>query len=395
MNALDGIRVLDFTHIYAGPFATYQLGVMGAEIIKIEPPHNPDAMRSKGVDGGQNEIGLGSTYVFNNQGKKAITLNLKTPQGLQIAKELVVTADVLVENYSAGLTDLGLGPEITKAINPRLIYCEMSGFGRGHYYSGRPAYDPVIQAFSGMMSLNGEADQDYIRVGPPLIDYGTGAQTAFAIAAALLQRHKTGKGQLIEVNMLDAAMLMMSPHIANTMQAGFTEERSGNVSKSLPGYSVFPTKDHNLMVGAFTLVQHTNLFKALSLEYANLPTKKINAKFLAKNNAVIRQEISDVLQHQTAEHWEEYLNQNDIPAARIRNVYEMLDNDQPRRASSSRHKRFHGSDMEMPIAAFTYAEDGPELDYRCAKQGEDTLTVLTELGYSESDMIDLEKLGVI
>ena len=395
MKALEGIRVLDFTHIYAGPFATYQLGVMGAEIIKIESPSVPDAMRSKGVDEYQNQIGLGSTYVFNNQGKKAITLNLKTTKGLEIAKELVASADVLVENYSAGLTELGLGPEVTKNINPKLIYCEMSGFGRGHYYSGRPAYDPVIQAFSGMMSLNGEADQDYIRVGPPLIDYGTGAQAAFAITAALLQRHKTGKGQLIEVNMLDAAMLMMSPHIANTMQAGYTEERSGNVSNSLPGYSVFPTKDHNMMLGAFTLVQHLNLFNALNLECLRLSTETITIKFLARNNGVIRQQIIEALKKQTAEYWEEYLNQNDIPAARIRNVYEMLDNDQPRRAPNSRHKRFHGSDMEMPIAAFSYAEDGPELDYHCAKQGEDNQTVLSELGYSDSEISDLKKQGIV
>jgi hypothetical protein len=253
MRPFEGIRVLDFTHVYAGPFATFQLAVMGAEVIKIEAPGKPDQIRLEGVDEALNEQGLGTSYVFNNQGKKAISLNLDSDEGHQIAVQLIESADVLVENYPGTMAKYGLSPEQALAINPLLIYCEMTGFGRDNPFAGRPAYDPVIQAASGMMSLNGTADQEFLRVGPPLIDYGMGAQTAFAIACALYQRNLSGKGQVIEANMLDAALVMMSPLVANAIHAGETEQRTGNVQIDRPGYGVYPCNDDNLMIGAFTL----------------------------------------------------------------------------------------------------------------------------------------------
>ena len=137
MQVFEGIRVLDFTHVYAGPFATYQLAVMGAEVIKIEPPGLPDVMREIGVDEDLNQQGLGSAYIFNNQGKKAITLNLSSTEGKAIALELIATADVLVENYTNGFEPFGLGSEQALAVNPRLIYCEMTGFSRDNKFSGR------------------------------------------------------------------------------------------------------------------------------------------------------------------------------------------------------------------------------------------------------------------
>lgn len=220
MQAFERVRILDFTHVYAGPFTTYQFAVMGAEVIKIEPTDNPDMMRNEGVDAASNEVGLGSTYLFNNQGKKAISLNLATEEGQGIARKLIETADVLVENYSSGLDKYGLGSKQALEINPQLIYCNMSAYGPDNEFADRPAFDPVIQAMSGMMSVNGEPDQPFIRVGPPLIDYGTGAQAAFAISSALFQRSRTGKGQVIHVNMLDAALVMMSPIVQVLCKVG-------------------------------------------------------------------------------------------------------------------------------------------------------------------------------
>jgi crotonobetainyl-CoA:carnitine CoA-transferase CaiB-like acyl-CoA transferase len=395
MQAFKGIRVLDFTHVFAGPFATYQLAVMGAEVIKIEPPGVHDVMRDVGVNEELNRQGLGSAYIFNNQGKRAITLNLNSPEGKAIAMALIKTADVLVENYTDGLEPFGLGAEQALAVNPRLIYCEMTGFGKDNEFSGRPAYDPVIQAFSGMMSLNGEADQEYLRVGPPLIDYGTGAQAAFAIASALFQRSHSGKGQVIEVNMLDAALVMMSPQVANAIHAGSTDVRTGNVQTNQPGYAVFSCERGDIMIGAYSLAQHRRLFDLLDIgELIDIP-EAIDKHWLKAHGEQIRELILQRLGHNSAAHWEEALNQADVPAARIRDLHEMLTGDQLKRAKNSRYQRIEDSTQSAPIAAFRYAEHGPDLNPHCARHGEDNAAVFAELGYDSAAIAELTERGVI
>ncbi len=395
MQAFKGIRVLDFTHVFAGPFATYQLAVMGAEVIKIEAPELPDMMREVGVDHAQNQQGLGSSYIFNNQGKRAITLNLDTAEGRDIALQLISTADVLVENYSAGLESFDLGPAVAMKQNPQLIYCEMTGFGKDNAFSGRPAYDSVIQAFSGMMSLNGYADQEYLRVGPPLIDYGTGAQAAFAIASALFQRQASGEGQLIEVNMVDAALMMISPQVANALQAGVTDLRTGNVQTIVPGYAVFRCKVGDIVLGAYSLAQHSKLFDALAIgESIDIP-EPFDKPWLRENGVRLREIMLQRLGRRNAHEWEEVLNQHDVPAARIRDLHEMLTTDQTKRAEHSRHRRLEGITHTSPIAAFRYAVDGPQLDSRCARLGEDTDAVLAELGYGPEQLQHLRESGVI
>ena len=391
----NNLRVLDFTHVYAGPFATFQLGVMGAEVIKVEPPGRPDQMRGEGVDEAQNRDGLGTTYIANNQGKLAIAVDLAAAAGAEIVTRLLSDADVVVENYSGLLRRHGLGPDEALRINPRLVYCEMSGFGADNPRAGWPAYDPVIQAASGMMSLNGEADRPFLRVGPPLIDYGTGAQTAFAIAAALYQRELSGQGQVIEVNMFDAALLMMSPHVANAACAGKTDQRSGNVPPLRPGYSVYDCRDDQLMIGAFTVDHHRRLFAFLGIgERLELPAP-LTREWISGNAADLRGEIQACLATDDAGTWEARLNEADIPAARVRDLYDVLANDQPRRAPASQLERFPGTGITAPAAAFRFAGNGPGLDTRCARHGEDTRAVLSGLGYSDEAVEALQRQGVI
>ena len=395
MQAFKGIRVLDFTHVYAGPFATFQLSVMGAEVIKIEAPGNPDQMRSEGVDEALNQQGLGTNYIINNQGKKAIALDLKKDQGLVIAKQLIESADVLVENYTGALKKFGLGPEQALQINPRLIYCEMTGFGQNNGFAGRPAYDPVIQAASGLMSLNGESDQEFLRVGPPLIDYGMGAQTAFAISAALFQRTQSGKGQVIESNMLDAALVMMSPLVANAVYAGKTDKRSGNVPPDRPGYAVYACRDDNIMLGAFTLEHHRKLFKLLELSDGIEIPDSFDSQWVGDNTAELRKRILQRLSKKDADEWEVQLNQADIPAARVRDLYDMLSREQLQRAPHSQFERFNDKTITAPVAAFSVAEDGLDLNNQCSRHGEDTASVLADLGYDSASIEAFSQQGVI
>lgn len=395
MKAFEGIRVLDFTHVYAGPFASYQMAVMGAEVIKIESPNLPDMMRIEGSDPERNAKGLGLSYCVNNQGKKAITLDISKPEGVDIANQLIATADVLIENYVGVMQRYGLGSKQAHEINPTLIYCSMSGFGSDNPKQGCPAFDNVIQAFSGMMSVNGNLTQEWLRVGPPLIDYGTGAQSAFSIASALFQRSRTGKGQVIEVNMVDAALMMMSPLIANAMYRGSTEERVGNQPDSRPGYCVYRCQDDDIMLGAFTANQHYALLTALGLDDQVKNANDVTPDWLTDNAILLRQRMVDCFKTKTASEWETYLNQLDVPAARVRDLYQMLMSDQPQRSIASQHPRLPGSDMTAPIAAFKYATDGPEFDSYCAQHGEDTDSVLSELGLSPETLVNLKKIKVI
>ncbi len=395
MQAFEGIRILDFTHVFAGPFATSQLGLMGAEVIKIESPRDPDMMRCDGADEKRNDVGLGLNYLANNRGKKAICLDLGQSKGREIAEQLIATADVLVQNYAHGLERHNLGPEAALKINPTLIYCSMSGYGSNNPFTGRPAYDAVIQAFSGMMSVNGEATQEKLRVGPPLIDYGTGAQTAFAIASALYQRSRTGTGQVIDVNMLDAALVMMTPFVLDAIHCGKTGLRTGNEQTHHPGHSVYACSDDAIMVGAYTLRQHRALFDALELGELMIDPEQQNYAWLRDNGEQLRQRIQQCLKTETADYWEEYLNSRHVPAARIRDMYEMLQQEQLQRAPASQHQRLGDSPLTAPIAAFHFATDGPEFSDYCARHGDDTVEVLGELGISEKQLQALRKSGVV
>ena len=395
MQSFEGIRVIDFTHVYAGPFATQQLAVMGAEVIKIEPVDNPDMMRREGSYQALNDQGLGTCYVVNNQGKKAISLDLGHEQGQKIARQLISDADVLVENYCGGLDKFGLGVDAVRELNPGLIYCEMSGYGKEGIFANRPAYDPVIQASSGIMSLNGFADSPFLRVGPPLIDYGTGAQAAFAIASALFQRTRTGKGQHIEVNMQDAAMVMISPLIANAIQAGQTDRRLGNDCGHYAGYGIYACQDDNLMLGAFTERQHQRLFKVMDLHGEIEIPENATHGWIGEHRETLIEALARRFAKHPADHWEALLNENDIPAARVRDLYQMLSAEQVKRAASSQFARMEGNDLTAPIAGFSFAEHGPRLDTRCARHGEDNFEVLAELGYGPEEIQQLKQQGII
>ncbi|MGB0847893.1 MAG: CaiB/BaiF CoA transferase family protein [Thiolinea sp.] len=397
MRPFQNIRVLDFTHVFAGPFATFQLGVLGAEIIKIEPPHTPDMMRSWGANPELNKQGLGLDFQVNNQGKKAITLNLDTPEGQEIIHKMIPEADVIVENYSDGLVRYGLSPDEVMQLNPRIIYCQMTAYGKGenNEFEGRPAFDPVVQAFAGLMANTGEEDQDILRINAPLIDYGTGAQAAFAIASALFQRSQTGKGQHIEVNMIDACLMMMSPQVASAIHTGKPPAKAGNVRKTLPGYSMLPCKTGHIQLGAFTLRQNEKLFDALELATSIAIPEPLNYAWMADNGKALLNSLCQRLASESAEYWEEFLNRHDVPASRVRELDEVMLKDQPRRESGNQFQRTPGSEVTSPITAFRYVEHGPDLDVRCAAHGENTVSVLQEFGYSEADIATLREKGVV
>src|SRR6187402_1150783 len=212
-HTLRGIRIADFSHVMAGPYATYLLRLLGAEVIKIEPPGRGDAMRDYGTD--RRYDGMAPAFIAVNAGKKSIVLDLKQPQDLAIARSIVERCDVLVENFRPGvMARLGLVHEAMRALNPRLVYCSVSGYGQSGPRRDWTAIDNIVQATSGMMSLGGEPGSPPMRVGFPVVDTLTGQTAAFAILAALLRRERgadpQGGGEYIDVAMFDATLAFMA-----------------------------------------------------------------------------------------------------------------------------------------------------------------------------------------
>ncbi|NKC11543.1 MAG: CoA transferase [Gammaproteobacteria bacterium] len=399
MQPFEGIRVIDMTHVYAGPFSTYQLAVLGADVIKVEPPRAPDMTRIEGVSAVSNEAGLGTSFAAQNAGKRALALDLKTTAGVEILKRLVAGADVLVENYRGGTLDkLDLGYGVLAQINPRLIYCSITGFGCTGPKGRDPAYDAVVQAYSGAMAANGELGAAPVRIGPPVIDYGTGAQAALAISAALLQRHKTGKGQRIDVSMLDAALLSMSALVTDTLVSGHSPSGQGNADPSYPGYAAYDTRDGVLMVGAYTNAQMADLYRALGDDERAAAVAAEPRHLMAARRGGDRAFLQACFARNTADHWEALLNRAGVPAARVRTLGEALHDEQLRGRNALQPNpsaRIPGLPARLPVAAYTYAHGGPALCSGPPSVGEHSRAILEQLGYDEPAIESLIEQGVV
>lgn len=399
MRPFEGVRVIDLTHVFAGPFCTFQLAALGADVIKIEPPGEPDMTRDEGVVPGLNADRYGTNFLSQNAGKRAITLDLQTGQGKAVMRRLVAEADVLVQNYAGdALEKLGFGYDAVAAINPALIYCSLTGFGRSGPKADHPAYDVVIQAFSGLMSANGTAESGPLRVGPAMVDYGTGAHAALAVSSALYQRQRTGKGQKIDVAMLDAALMLMTSSVADTISGGTPPGPNQNRHLERAGYRTFETKDGLLMVGAFTNRQLSRLFRAIG------ESRRADEVLGASRDETRRARDRDAetiegrLAARTADEWEALLNEQRVPAARVRTLDEALGDEQVRARrvlqDCDRADAMGGPD-KLPIAAFAFAHGSPAVDRPPPRMGEHTDEVLGELGYSDDEVAELRRTGAV
>ncbi len=264
MRPFEGIRVIDATHVLAGPFAAYQLGVLGADVIKIEDPNDPDQSRASGTDKALNRDLMGTAFLTQASNKRSVALDLKQERDRDILKALVKTADVFVENYRPGAFEaLGLGYEELSKINPRLIYASFSAFGQNGSRGQQTAYDHVIQATSGIMAMTGTKDVHPVKIGAPAVDYMTGMTGAFALSSALYQRERTGKGQRIDMAMLDVAMIMMASHLTGYLRNGSHPKPHGNRHPHATN-GAFATKDGALvMLGASNIRQQKRLWNVL------------------------------------------------------------------------------------------------------------------------------------
>src|SRR6476659_3833031 len=320
MRPFDGVKILDCTHVLAGPFAAYQLGVLGADVIKIEDPNDPDQSRSSGTDKALNDAQMGTSFLTQASNKRSVALDLKQERDREILKALVKTADVFVENYRPGAFDaLGLGYEELSKINPRLIYASFSAFGQKGPRGNQTAYDHVIQATSGIMAMTGTKDAHPVKFGAPAIDYATGMTGAFALASALYQREKTGKGQRIDMAMLDVAMILMSSHVTGYLRNGVHPKPHGNRHPHATN-GASATKSGLVMLGASNLRQQRRLWTVL--ERPDM-IKRSNDERDADHDREIAV-LTEIMLTRTADEWEAFLQARHVPAARVRTMGEAI-----------------------------------------------------------------------
>jgi crotonobetainyl-CoA:carnitine CoA-transferase CaiB-like acyl-CoA transferase len=391
----EGLRVLDLTHVLAGPFSTYLLALLGADVIKIEAPGDPDEVRGRGSIAALNSELMGTNYLTQNSNKRAITLDLKSEKGRQILRRLTSTADVFVENYRTGaLASLGFSYDDVRKLNPRIIYCSMTGFGQTGDRSTVNAYDNVIQAASGLMSLTGTAALTPLKTGAAIIDYATGLNAAFAISSALFRREKTGAGMHIDCSMMDTALSLMASQVtaASTVPNPAQSKPLGNDQKEA-GLCCYPTADGLLMLGAFNRRQHERLWHAFDRpDFA----AKSSWEEMAEFGPVMRQELARRLAaEKTASEWESFFHERGIPAERVRTVAEALmiaDTEQhPFTAPVEVGERT----VRVPAYPFQFSTDGPEITSPPPRMGEHTREILQELGYTDAEIESLFDEGVV
>jgi len=312
---LGGLRVLDFTHAAAGPFATMFLADLGAEVIKIEKPGQGDGARTMGVPIAGLPKGSSEYHVAFNRGKKGMVLDLGAAAGRDIALRLAARSDIVVQNFRPGVMDkLGLGFDRLRGLRPGLIYCSISAFGPSGPWSHLPANDIIMQGVSGMMSITGEADGGPVRMGSPISDLSTGLFALSGILAALHARDSHPEGQHVEISMLEASLNMMANYIPGITKMGLSVPRVGTGHAQIVPYQAFVCSDNQyVIVGAFTRAFWQRLCKAVGRdEWLADPRFATNAARLANRKALVGQ-LEVIFRTKTRDEWTQILRAADIP----------------------------------------------------------------------------------
>ncbi|MBB4763740.1 CaiB/BaiF CoA transferase family protein [Amorphoplanes digitatis] len=326
---LSGVRVLDLTNVLAGPYCSYHLMLLGAEVVKVELPGQGDLARRLGPDPALNAAGLGASFLAQNAGKKSIELDLKDDAGREAFAELVRGADVLLENFRAGvLARLGYDPERLRELNPGLIYCAITGFGQRGPMSQAPAYDQIIQGLSGMMSITGTPESAPLRVGFPICDTVGGLTAALAICAALAGRGRDGQGRFLDVSMLEASVSAMGWAVSNYLVSGIAPEPTGDQNATAAPSGTFDAADGPLNIAANRQEQFETLCALIGRPGLCADPRFADRESRKEHRDALNREINDALAARPASDWERILAAAGVPAARILTVPQAIESAQ-------------------------------------------------------------------
>ena len=393
VGPLEGLFVLDISRTLAGPFCTMNLGDMGADVIKVEEPTSGDETRqwSPYWDG------QSCFYLAVNRNKRNIAVNLKHPQGVEIVKKLAAQADVMIESFRTGATDkMGLGYQEINALNPRIIYCAISGFGRTGPLRHKGGYDLMVQAYSGLMSMTGEPERTPLRVGFSLVDITCGWVAYGGIMTALYQREKTGKGQYIEASLLEGMVSAASYHIVNYLGTGTIPGPLGQGHPSLAPYQMFPSKDGRVMLGA----ANDGLWQKFCA-VTGRQDLAADARFRTNRQRVDnRQALLPILEAlfrtKTTAEWLDLLEEAGIPNAPVNTIADIVHDPQVAHRDmivEVPHPSVAG--LRAPACPMKLSDGPASIRRHPPENGEHTAEILLALGYSQDDIAHLEAAGAV
>jgi crotonobetainyl-CoA:carnitine CoA-transferase CaiB-like acyl-CoA transferase len=396
---LAGLRVLDLTNVLAGPFCCYQLAQLGAEVIKVEAPGTGDLARQLGADPELNRRGMGASFLAQNAGKLSITLNLKHDKGREAFLKLVATADVVAENFRPGVMErLGLGYPTLKATRADLIFCAISGFGQDGPLKFNPAYDQIVQGLSGVMSVTGDDKSAPLRVGYPVADTFGGITAAYAIAAALFRRERSGEGEFIDVSMLESSIVAMGWVVSNWLIAGVRPQPWGNENMTASPSGAFRTGQGLLNIAANQQQQFETLCRLIGRPDLIADSRFAGREDRKRNRYALREEIERALASRPAAEWSALMNDSGVPAGEVLDVPQVLEHPQVVERGLI-HRFDQVPDVDRPVsvvrAGFRLASGDPAPASAPPALGADTERLLGELGYSKSDIEQFTRDKVI
>jgi crotonobetainyl-CoA:carnitine CoA-transferase CaiB-like acyl-CoA transferase len=392
----EGVRLLDFTQVLAGPYGSYQLALLGADVIKVERREGED-MRRTPLSREWAERGMAPSWLAINGNKRSLTLDLQKPAAVEIIRKLAAQADVVMENFRGGVMDrLGIGYKALSEINPRLIYCAISGFGQTGPSSHEAGYDGKIQAMSGIMAITGHPAMGPTRAGFAVCDVLSGMTAAFAVSSALFQRTHTGRGQFIDVSMLEASLAFLSAQVADFTVAGHHQEQFGNqaISRKVTA-NLFKAKDSHLLLAVNDEKQYRALMTTLGRQdvlddprFADWFTRK-------ENETALRAIIEEALASDDAKSWEKRLNAAGAPSASIWKIEEIIDHPQIVARDVLQTVESPYGPLRLMGSGFKLAHGGGRLESAPPVLGADTDAILAELGYDERAIGGLRADGVV
>ena len=380
---LKGITIADFTQVIAGPACSMLLADLGAEVIKIEPLTG-DFWR-KPV--------RGSAFANFNRNKRSLAINLKNPKGHEAVMKVVKRADVFLENFTPGTMDkLNLSYESVSRINPKIIYCSISGFGQEGPYRDRPGYDPVAQAMSGIMINTGEPQGPPVRVLPTMVDYLSGNHMAYAIAVALLDREKTGKGKRIEIALLDVAIMQMGQFVAMYTMTGELPQRMGSGYLAAAPYQAFETQDGYVLIAVTTDEMWKNLCRVLKLDPLYENPKYSSLEGRVKSRPELAAEVNQVTRRYKSKDLENLLVEGSVPCGRLMNIDEIIADPHVQfRNIMAEVEDPRGGKIKIIKTPIFVSGKPPEVKRRAPLIGEHTAEILEELGYTPEEIQDFFK----
>ena len=384
---LKGVKVIDFSHAWAGPTCTMLLGDAGADTIKVEPTTG-DFYRTA-MDG--------AVFINVNRNKRSIALDLKTNEGRRIALKLLERADVLVENFVPGVMDrLGLGYQTISKMNPRIIYCSISGFGQEGPYHKRPSFDPVAQAMSGIMLATGEPDRPPVRILPPMIDYSAGIHAAYGIVIALLNREQTGKGERIDISLMDIGIVQMGAFVTHYTMTGELPERMGSAHKAWAPYQAFEASDGWVQIAVASDEMWLNLCKVLKLEDLGNDSRYATPQSRRKHRKELAELLTKVTRQYRARELESLLSEAGVPSGQLRNIAEVMEDPQVKARHLIDDIEYPGlGKIKVVKNPIFFSGHAPRTQLQAPQLGEHTAAVLAELGYSEAEIQRLEDTGIV